>query len=242
MKNTMKNAGFICALLILAAVFSCAAYAAPTGPDSVTVNSTSRRGNTPAVNTSAVAGNVTGLNINITWVTNSWQGYFGNISGVIVLDDANNKSMYSWVDASPSGEIYAVRTSNSIAWANVNCTNLTMVLSEETAMNIESAAKDGINETFNKTSSTDFYVGSKRITAGACSFSQFLYENDAAATQSNFEEILLSDGTYIVYTSIINQNKIGFDNAAHDFQMIVPENGRNGDSSVTNYYFYVELN
>ena len=238
----MKTADAVCLFLIFAVIFSFAAYAAPTGPDSLLINSTSRRGNTPALNTSAVAGNVTGLNINITWVTNSWQGYFGNISGVITLDDANNKTMYSWVDASPSGEIYAVRTSNSISWATINCTNISRIASEETAMNILATAKDGINETFNKTSSTDFYVGNKRITAGSCAFSQFLYENDAVATQSNFEEILLCDGTYIIYTSIINQNKVGFDNLAHDFQMIVPEDGHNGDSAVTNYYFYVELN
>ena len=56
--------------------------------------------------------------------TQSWQGYFGNISGTVQLADSGDNVMYNWSLASPQGEIYA-STSNSINWANVQCFNYT---------------------------------------------------------------------------------------------------------------------
>ena len=242
--NSKKLFAAFIALFVIFALLQAIIYsvsAAPIGPDTLTPVSSSRRAESPALNTTAIAGNVTALEINVTQVTQSWQGYYGNVSGVITLDDANNKSMYSWTDVSPAGEVYAVRTPNSVSWASINCSTLTQISTEETALNIGATDKDGINETFNKTLSNTFYIGALNMTAGTCQYSQFLYENDAPAVNNYFEEVLLHDGTYIVYTAIINQNKAGFDAGAHDFQMLVGEDGHNGNSAVSNYYFYVEL-
>jgi hypothetical protein len=229
-------------MLILMVAFGAvfAAAADPVGPDTITPTSKGRRADSAAKNISAYAGNVTELIISATTVTDVWQGYFGNITGTVVLDDANNKSMYAWQDLSPAGEIFAVRTASAVTWASIECADLVAIAAEEIALNITAGEKDGINETFNRTSTTDIYVGTQPV--ADCTFSQYLYENDAASVSSNFEELLLHDGTYMVYTAIINQDKTGYDNAAHDFQLMVPEDGHNGDTSTTNYYFYVELN
>jgi len=232
---------FLLLYIISLSFFSALALGAPISPDLLNATSSSRREDSLALNTTANAGNVTGLDIHITWTTQSWQGYFGNVSGTIVLDDSGNKSMYAWQDASPLGEIYAVRSSGSVGWADISCADLSEVISEETALNIAPSAKDGINETFNKSSAADFYIGSKHFSSGSCPFSQFLFENDAAAVSNNFEEIILNDGSMMVYASILNQDKTGFDSSAHDFQMLVPEDGHNGDTTPTNYYFYVEI-
>ena len=237
----MKKWGIIAAMLLAAMFTMVFVSAAPIGPDSLTATISSRRADSATKNVSAIAGNMTGLEFTVTAITSAWQGYFGNVSGTITLDDANNKTMYSWADASPSGEVYAVRTSNSITWGSINCTSLAQISTEETALNIGATDKDGINETFNKTSAATFYVGTSNITAGTCLYAQFLYENDAPAVNNYFEEVLLHDGTYMVYTGLINQDKTGFDSAAHDFQMMVAEDGHNGDTTVTQYYFYVEL-
>ncbi|MEM0230813.1 MAG: hypothetical protein QXW00_03220 [Candidatus Woesearchaeota archaeon] len=216
------------------------AAAAPIGPDEINVTGSSRRASTGPKELPALAGNVTELSISAVAVTNIWQGYYGNITGTIVLDNANNKTMYSWNDMSPSGEIYAVRTSNSVNWASISCANTTHIAEEEAALNIQPNEKDGIDETFNQTVATDFYVGTTHITS--CDHAQYLYENDAPATSNNFLELLLHDGNYVIYTALINQDKLGFDGATHDFQLMVPEDGHNGDTSATMYYFYVELN
>jgi len=231
---------FALMLLILVVAGASLAAADPIGPDEINATSSSRRENSGPKSVPALAGNVTELSISAIAVTDVWQGYYGNITGTIVLDNANNKTMYAWQDMSPSGEIYAVRTSNSVNWAAVDCANSTHITSEEAALNIQPSEKDGIDETFNETVATDFYVGTKHITS--CSHGQYLYENDAPASSNNFLELLLHDGTYMIYTALINQDKLGFDGATHDFQLMVPEDGHNGDTSATLYYFYVELN
>jgi len=45
----------------------------------------------------------------------------------------------------------------------------------------------------------------------------------------------------MIFTSIMQQDKVGFDGATHDFEMIVVEDGQEGDSSPTAYYFYLEI-
>ncbi|MFH1849928.1 MAG: hypothetical protein ABH879_07150 [archaeon] len=74
----------------------------------------------------AEAGNLTELKFNSTIQTKSWQGYYGNISGVIQLDDANNKTLYSWKLAEPQGEIYAVNETVA-KWSTAHCFNYSMV-------------------------------------------------------------------------------------------------------------------
>jgi len=37
------------------------------------------------------------------------------------------------------------------------------------------------------------------------------------------------------------KNKVGFNNRVTHFEMIVPENGHNGDITGTPYYFYIEI-
>ena len=74
---------------------------------------------------SAQAGNVTELNIFCYTTTQSWQGYFGNVTGVIQLADAGNKIMYNWTLASPEGEVYSSTNGTGIQWANIQCFNFT---------------------------------------------------------------------------------------------------------------------
>jgi hypothetical protein len=62
----------------------------------------------------ALAGNVTELSISGFSITQSWQGYFGNVTGTIMLSDSSDNVMYNWSLASPEGEIYA-STNSSIA-------------------------------------------------------------------------------------------------------------------------------
>ena len=129
---------------------------------------------------------------------------------------------------------------------------------------------DGVNETFNYTPSPEgtkwyshssFYVGTQLIN-GSCSDRKLEREN-ACGTHSGgmgpcpvlktyngtrhevFEEVLLyanesGDGG-IIYTAIIKDDVTGYNNKTWDFQMLVGEDGHDGDTTTTTYYFYVEL-
>jgi len=68
---------------------------------------------------------------------------------------------------------------------------------------------------------------------------------------SHFQEVLLTvnNSQAVIYTAIIenkdnrNEPVMGFDNATHDFEMIVGDDGHAGpkQDTTTTYYFYVEL-
>jgi hypothetical protein len=236
-------------------------------PFGATVNQTSSTRAPPANATGipAIAGNVTELTITGSSITQSWQGYFGNVSGTIQLADGSNNVMYNWSLASPEGEIYA-STNNSIAWNYVQClnfsadgsygdtvsggnpgatnaqgTNLTML---EDMFGIVSDDVDGVNETFTLLGSghNTFYTNNIEFLEGECRNTQ-IFSNAGQGEDNKFEEVLLYEPTTrsVIFTSLLNENLLGFDNNPHDFEMLVLENGHLTDTNPTTYYFWVEL-
>jgi len=218
------------------------ATAEPTGPSNIDPISTSRYPVTSATNISAIAGNVTELNFESNSVTNTWQGYFGNISGSILLGDANNNTLYNWTSASPGGEIYATRSGTAPNWDNIRCATTAELDAEDTTLGVNSSIdQDSVNRTFlNDTLFDNFYVGNININTTQNCYAVNL-NNNTGAPSADFQEVLLHDGAALIYTSVISQDAVGFDGRAHDFEMMVGEDGHNGDSNPTVYYFYVEL-
>ena len=60
---------------------------------------------------------------------------------------------------------------------------------------------------------------------------------------NQFEETILYEATSgsVIFTTILDENVLGFDNAYHDFEMLVLENGHGINSGTTPYYFFLEL-
>jgi hypothetical protein len=212
----------------------------------------------------AQAGNVTELNIFGYSVTQSWQGYYGNVSGTLQLADNNDKIMYNWSLASPRGEIYA-SINSSVSWGNIECFNFTatgtyaddsanvgntskygMNLSQlESRYNISADDVDGINETFNLFGAAThdlFYTSNLEFTEGECRNTR-IYSSAGQGENDKFEEVLLYEYSTrsVVFASLLEQNAGGFDSKSHDFEIMVPEDGHGADTSTTIYYFYVEL-
>ncbi|KHO52959.1 MAG: hypothetical protein QT05_C0012G0007 [archaeon GW2011_AR13] len=148
----------------------------------------------------AIAGNVTEMTVVAFTTTQSWQGYFGNITGTIQLADGSDNVMYNWSLASPEGEIYA-SVNNSVNWVGTQCYN---------------------NTTF--TPNLEFYG------------------DTGAGVDTEFEEVLLKGGSNeTIFASILEEDMLGFNDASHDFQMLVLEDGHGTDTATRPYYFYVEL-
>lgn len=237
--NWKKIFGLLMILLLSATLVS----AAPSGPSTVSPLGSSRFSPSVAANISAYAGNVTEVNFISSTITQSWQGYFGNITGNLVLGTVENKTLYDWTLNSPAGEIYATRTAATPTWTSIRCANLTELDSEETNLGINQAIDvDAVNKTFfNTTSFTTFYVGSVEINQSSQNcYATNLY-NETGAQSAFFSEVLLMESGNMIYTALLEKDILGFDNRTHDFQMIVGENGHLGDTSTTPYYFYLEL-
>jgi len=111
--------------LVMLAFFSVNVLAVqPFGANYTLVNST-RAPIDVAASDEALAGNVTEITVFGYSPTQTWQGYFGNVSGTVQLADANDNVMYNWSLASPEGEIYASREGNTLDWTNIQCFNFT---------------------------------------------------------------------------------------------------------------------
>ena len=263
MKRLFKLSLVLLSICVLMIGYVYAISTDPTGPQSITRNQDERfdPDNWPSWNIQAEAGNVTELTITSKSQTQTWQGYYGNISGTITLDDASNWTMYDWALSEPQGEIYASNGS-SVTWSYIRCVNYSnngTIQYAENITRIESwlglAADDvdGIDETFNETGNLDgatahptVYVGTYTISSGTCPAAD-TYQNDTTAG-IQFAEILLTDNVSIIFTTIIENDDVGvdtevqgFDNQTHDFQMLVGDDGHDGDTAITNYYFFVEL-
>ena len=244
----------IALVLVVSAILVAIAVAAPYGPKSVTVEQSDRKTefNESISSVQAQAGNVTQLRINVSMQTKRWQGYYGNITGIVTLQDANGFRMYEWGNddtVTPIGEVYA--SNNTVGdWTRVFCVNLTANSSNttlygpnatilETLYGATLTDRDGIDETF--TVFANITVGSKTMNCSAIQ----VY-NGSASPSYNWNETLLYENDTIeettrsiIYAAQVAQNQNGFNNNTWDFQMIV---GENGDiSTTTTYYFYVEL-
>jgi hypothetical protein len=235
----------IAVVFLVAVSIAAIAYAQPNGAENVNIIKSERMQPKAGASVPAQAGNVTELNINATSVTKSWQGYFGNVTGTLTLDNADNLSMYQWDLASPQGEVYASPAQIS-DWSTVKCFNYTahspeLNLTEiESSLNMDANDVDGVNETFDTSFTGSFYVGATLIDSTDGCHAVYTFVNDQPQS-SSFVEVLLTDTTDIIYTAILEQDFVGFDQRPHDFQMIVGEDGHNGDTTTTPYYFYVEL-
>jgi hypothetical protein len=227
-------------LLVILVITLYGVSAQPVSVSGLQVLGSSTRSISGLSNISAQGGNVTEIRIDALSVTKTWQGYYGNITGNIHLDDANNNSFYVWGNAtSLSGEIYATRNS-SPDWSTVNCTNATQRLAEETYLGVVPADGDSVMNTFNNTAHPTFNVGLRPITANSC-FSTNAFVNGSAQT-TQFYQILLSDNaSTTIYTSIMENNQYGYNGLVTDFQLMVGENEHDANVGPTTYFFFTEL-
>jgi len=201
----------------------------------------------------AQAGNVTQLTIFGEQQTDHWVGYFGNITGEIILDNADNWTMYEWAGITyPEGEVYAANDSVT-NWGAIMCINLSSnhpgfncsgqneeclnVTELETYFGIEADDADGFDETFNRTLAM-IMIGEKPLYN--CSKTN-LYINDTIQNQNDWNETLLTinNTATVIFTAIIQDDMWGFNNQTWDFQIMVTDDG--SDEQATTYYMYIEL-
>ena len=231
-------------LVLIVLIFNCSFIlgVSPYGAENVNVIKSETSLSDVPQGVLAQAGNVTELNIFGYSTTQTWQGYFGNVSGAIQLADSEDNVFYNWSLANPEGEIYAT-VNSSVNWSGIKCFDWDSGgVSLENSFNIDQDDVDGVNETFSLTNHDLFYVNNIEISENSC-MSTRIYGDTGEGVDSEFEEVLLSGGSgEVIFASIIEEASVlGFDNRDHDFQMLVLEDGHETDTSTTTYYFYVEL-
>lgn len=192
-----------------------------------------------AGSTEVRGGYISSMDLSATPQTCNWAGYFGEVTGTLTLDDATGDRMYSWAAADIGGEVYA-STASSITWSGIVAEAVADV--DGALGYMDDTMSDSVTNTFTDTSnSAAIDVGTVQIGLGTTAATYMFV--DGATQSDNFEEVILHDGTNIVWTAIISPNADGYETTGtetHDYQMIVPEDG-SGNTVATTYYFYVEL-
>jgi len=179
----------------------------------------------------AQGGNFTELNISGETQTLAWQGYYGTIDANLTLSDDKNNTFYGWsAENLSTGKIFASRSS-TVSWATIAAQNDCTVDESLTG-----TLSDRVNSTFSPSTNAEMLIGDINITANS-TCAAWTYVNSTAQTDV-FQELILTDGSSIVYAAFINQSTQGFDSNSYDFQMIIPETQ---NRSKSDYYFYSEF-
>lgn len=241
MQATTKRLLFAMGIMALLLVsYLPTVLAIPSPATGLTAGTSSRRNlsTSDVTNISAQAGNVTRLDINGISITTSWQGYYGNISGNILLSDADNNSLYEWGNGTTiTGEIFASRN-DTIDWGSINCSNSTQVSAEETYLGQASGDGDSVTNTYNETDHPAFLVGARNM--HTCPSTNAW--SSGTRDPNSWHQVMLADtNDKIVYSTIIDQGSTGYDGNGWDFQLLVAENEKTGNEGPTTYYFFTEL-
>lgn len=242
-----KKHNEICFYILAAAICIFALYTAmsanaqsiPTAPDNMSTSQMSQPNAEVGGMVNTSGGTISTVSINVTTQDYRWKGFVGNISGRFALQDASGSRLFNWNITSVTGEIYATRNSSLLNWNLVECANATVIANEENALSHATSSEDSITKTFGTKAHDSFYVGTVEIAGNSCN-STAMNVNSATQT-ADFQEILLTDRTNLIYASLLENSKQGFNSQNYDFQMIVAENATQGTTTAVPYYFYVEL-
>jgi hypothetical protein len=230
--------GFLVILFLLATSIAYAVDPAGPGITQIRVDNGTTR---PATSITTSGGTIATIVLNATTQNPHWKAYVGNVSGRLMLEDAQGYSIYEWNLTIPAGEVYVTRN-NSISWVNIRCANSSNMAYEDLIMNHTPSADDSITNTFTRNIHRSFWAANTEFAQNQCNHTLSTFVNGTAQISTSFfQEIVLWDNSNIVYATIMENSVIGFNRRDYDFQMIVPERGWDGPVTSTPYYFYVEL-
>lgn len=219
------------ALMFALIYYSVYVVSAPIGA-TLTPGISERKPGVNATNITAQAGNVTFLTVDLSQTSGIWQGYYGEVTGGILLEDASGNTFYDWNVVDAVGEVYATRRVVT-DWSILNCSNQTDIYMEEERLTIQNSSSEGINDTFTLTLSHPDFVANNKVISG-CRCTRTYNE-----TEGKFWNVILNtDENTTIYTSLMDNNEIGFDGTTVDFQLLVPVNL---SESISIYNIYVEL-
>jgi hypothetical protein len=240
-KSAVPVIAFTLALSIILFTFlSTLARAEPAGATIGASSSSTAIAVVPG-NRSDAGGTINTMDLSARQQNANWKAYIGNVSGVLTLDDSAGFSIYQWaLSASQiTGRLYVSRAS-TVGWTTVNCSNTSLIISEEVLMGFVSTSIDDINKTFNATVHPPIFVAGKTINQNTCrSTATYVNNTMQDIATADFPEVLMASGTDLIYVTPLNQGNSAYQNGTMvDYQIIVPDDVT---TAITRYYFYLEL-
>ena len=158
--------------------------------------------------------------------TQKWQGYYGNVSGNIYLNDSTDNSMYTWVVNLTNTFVYATTNSTLPSWSS-------LVVADNASLDSLwnfGASSDNITNTYVPSAATPNFAGRSvanplNVTTAA-GYLDYVVAGVDVSTKTN----VLWAGT--IYSGMTN-----FKGNPADYELLVPVDPTGPDV----YYFYIEL-
>ena len=222
----MKKLFFVGVLLVLA-MMPFVSAAQPSGGTIVSSGDNGAYSGGSAGSIPVTSGTIYYANISGEQNSYRWVGLYGNVSGTIVLADSSGNKFYNWTGA--TGVLTYASTAGSISWSSLVDANATAVTANDTWL--AAGVTDDYASTFNGASES---IGSHIFSIS----SDYTAPNPSA---SGFKTYSLGDGTALVWAGKVVSPAATYDGNTADFEMMLPEDGTNGNTAATTYNFWVEL-
>lgn len=200
----------------------------PAGVTTSNGNETVTTGEPGEVTTEA--GAVSQVDISQDTLTEKWSGFYGTVSGNLVLGDASGNNFYTWTaDDFSSSKVIAVPGGNATPSTIASVSNPNNFLGSEF-----NSGTDDANSTFNYTNDVTVNDNTASNTALAKTFDQ--------NGQAFFDTFLVentNEGNQPAYVAQGVSEQTGFDGATNvNYQMMV---GVGENKANERYEFYLEL-
>ena len=217
------------ALLLLFTVALCAVFVAATEPGEADITNEADLGEYLYVSADSAtleSGNITYADLNSDMTTYRWAGLLGNVSGDIVLGDGDENKLYSWTGA---GRMVYASEAASITWTSL----VDAAVGDMPAYITGGADVDRYANTFTG--------GVEPIGSGIFPISSdhtLTFNSTGIAVWKTYS---LKEGVNLVWAGLVSENGNSYHNNTIDYQMILPENGSDGDAAIQTYNLWIEL-
>ena len=210
-------------LLLVSASF---VFAAPEG--STVTEGVSEAGSGTGVDTSSIeGGNVTYAAIESNQVTSLWAGFFGNVSGGLVLEDAASNSFYEWTITGWDGAVVYATSAAVTNWAGANIAPLA---NANAPAYIQGTGTDNFTNTFSTTG--DF--NSTSLNEASVPYVD-TWQQGAGGALRTYALWSTADSAHI-WAGLVDDDADSFKaSGTVDYQILLPA------QTTTTYSFYLEL-
>jgi len=226
----LLSSAILATLLAIAVV----AYAAPGG---ATVSTPDDKGVYPEPspgNINVVSGHIYKSDLTTEQPTYHWAGIYGNVSGKLILGDSDSNKMFEW-DANATYVFF----DNDNTVSNWNGLSAATCSDVHGAFNFLVGASDDCTRTFTITN----YDPSFKSIQDSISSTIAVKTYDGETPQDQYwETFVVKDGTDVMFVGkVVPGHHTAYNGEDARYQVILPENGNNGDTTATTYYVWVEL-
>jgi hypothetical protein len=198
-------------------------------PSGATVDSTDEGEYTDgtAGTVDVTSGHIYRTELDTNMSTYRWGALYGNVTGTIVLGDDDDDRLFEWTAA---GRLVYASEDGTPSWATLADATVT-----DMSAYMEGAFTDNYTTTFDEASEN---IGSGIFEALSSDFA-YTYNNAGVDTWKTYS---LKDGEDdLVWAGRVSEDGTSYKNTVADYQMIVPEDGTDGDETATTYNLWVEL-